>query len=143
MCTFYSQLINPRSLVLPQVTHSRAGKDAKISQRPGDNCSWLHPGIVAPNTCSVLWPLHPGHSKEPGLGQGLGWLHSHMGWRKVPKHAARQTWGIADTRCCPAVLSGGAQGSEDAIQVTLGVTYQQALPAPLRCIFLAVTFCLP
>lgn len=54
---FLQPVINPRSLVLPQVTHSRAGKDAKISQRPGDNCSWWHPGIVAPNTCSDFGPF--------------------------------------------------------------------------------------
>lgn len=50
--------------MLPQVTHSRAGKDTKISQRPEDNCSWLPPGIVAPNTCSDFGPYTPDTAKS-------------------------------------------------------------------------------
>lgn len=45
----YSQLLTPRSLVLPQVTDGSAGKmDIGISWRLADSYGRLHLGTVAP-----------------------------------------------------------------------------------------------
>lgn len=137
LCIHYSQLLTLSSLVLPQVTDGSAGNmGIKISWRLGDSYGWLHlcyVGLSLPhNTYSDFGPYTLHMAKTMAwAGVWCGCTLSHVLEEGLKSSCQTNTAGIADTRSCLWSFLMEHRISKDAIQMILGVHYQQALPAPL------------